>query len=716
MTRSQLITAAMAGLIIGIDNIISIIAFSSIIYQGILNNYVPMIINLFILSLIIIGTNSLLRSKINYAIAQFQDEAAILYATLAIIIYQNLPVGTSTEVIFTTTLIIIGLTTFISGFTFYLVGKFELGNIIRYLPYPVICGFFAATGRLIFSANLDLLVGQSIDYYHWVLWFSPEILLHWLPPLLAAFLIFFLKMKFKSSYILQGVFFLLIVLFYLVLYAMNITIAEADTQGFMLVSFNNISTSQSLNFHLSSFHFFFSLDLLNCIGLIILLTFIALLLNVSSLEFVTETSIDLNQELKITGQANMASGLLGGIIGYLSVSATSFVKEQGKSKITGFIALVPAAIVFFLGQQTIAFLPKLIIGAYLFYIAINFLYDWLIATWKVVSVSEYSIILLIVATSIFFNIIVAVGLGIIISTILFAFRYSMVNPIKHQFSGAIFHSSFIRKPALNKILAQHRDKIQYFKLQGFLFFGSVYNITKTIEKLSHIDYIILDFELTTNIDSSIVILFKNLKQLALKNKIKFVFCSMNDDMHASITNLSNLEKDTNWLMFFKDREQAFQWCENQLIDKYLHLHLQDLTLENQLSDIGFSAELIKVIQENIQPSCYEEGALICKEGEKASNVLLVHRGQVNVYVGHKLILTVDSGNILGEIAMYTNKKRSATLIASQVTIIYEIDIEFIQKRSVITPEIIGQFHECMAKIMASRIIAQNKRMKVFDKF
>lgn len=706
----------MAGLIIGIDNIISIIAFSSIIYQGILSNYVPMIINLFILSLIIIGTNSLLRSKINYAIAQFQDEAAILYATLAIIIYQSLPIGASTEVIFTTTLITIGCTTFIVGLIFYLVGKFELGNIIRYLPYPVICGFFAATGRLIFSANLNLLVGHPIDYHHWALWFSPEILIHWLPALIAAFLIFFLKMKFKYPYILQGIFFLLIILFYIVLHAMNVTIAEAGTRGFMLVSFNNISTSQSLDFHLSSFHFFFSLDLLNCIGLIILLSFIALLLNVSSLEFVTETSIDLNQELKITGQANMASGLLGGIIGYLSVTATTFVKEQGKSKITGFIALIPAIIVFFLGTHAVAFLPKLIIGAYLFYIAISFLYDWLIKAWKVVSASEYSIILLIVAASIFFNIIVAVGLGIVISTILFAFRYSMVNPIKHQFSGAVFHSSFMRKPDLDKILMQHRDEIQYLKLQGFLFFGSVYNINKTIEKLSNIHYIILDFELTTNIDSSLVILFKNLKQLSLKNEVTFVFCSMNDTMHASIINLSNLEKDTNWLKFFKDREQAFQWCENQLIGKYPHLHLQELNLENQLSDIGFSSELIKIIKENIQPNYYEENAIICKEGEKTSNVLLVHRGQVNVYVGRKLILTVDSGNILGEIAMYTNKKRSATLIASQTTIIYEIDIEFIQKLSATTPQLIAQFHECMAKILSNRIIAQNKRMKVFDKF
>lgn len=150
MTRSQLITASTAGLIIGIDNVISLIAFSSIIYQGVLSQYMPVVVKLFILSSIIIGTNSLLRSKIGFAIAQLQDEAAILYATLAVIIYQNLPVGLNSEAIFMTTLFIIGFTTFITGVIFYLVGKFELGNIIRYLPYPVICGFFAATGRLIF--------------------------------------------------------------------------------------------------------------------------------------------------------------------------------------------------------------------------------------------------------------------------------------------------------------------------------------------------------------------------------------------------------------------------------------------------------------------------------------------------------------------------------------------------------------------------------------
>lgn len=33
-----------------------------------------------------------------------------------------------------------------------------------------------------------------------------------------------------------------------------------------------------------------------------------------------------------------------------------------------------------------------------------------------------------------------------------------------------------------------------------------------------------------------------------------------------------------------------------------------------------------------------------------------------------------------------------------------------------TDELIGQFHECMAKILANRIIAQNNHMKIFDKF
>ncbi|HEN4755038.1 TPA: sulfate transporter, partial [Legionella pneumophila] len=82
MTRSQLILAILAGLVISIDNMISIVAFSSLIYQGALEIYIPLVINILAISVIIISASYLFMSSPPYAIAQLQDEAAILYSAM----------------------------------------------------------------------------------------------------------------------------------------------------------------------------------------------------------------------------------------------------------------------------------------------------------------------------------------------------------------------------------------------------------------------------------------------------------------------------------------------------------------------------------------------------------------------------------------------------------------------------------------------------------
>lgn len=711
MTWGQLVAAGAAGLVIGIDNIISVVAFSSIIYQGILTSFVPIIIDVMIISLIIIGTITLLRSQVSYAIAQLQDETAILYSALAIVIFNNISPASS-ESVFITTFVTIGVTTFITGLVFYIVGKFELGNIVRYLPYPVICGFLAATGRLMISATISLLVG---NYVNWFKFFTSDLLL-WLPSLMAAVFIFILKNKLGYRYILQIVLFLIIILFYLVLYVKNMDIATASREGLMLGPFESITTTSFFNyFNLSAFHFFISLEQLNSAALVILLSFIALLLNVSSLELVTDTSLDLNKELTVAGQANMFSGLIGGIVGYLSLISTSFAKEQGGSRITGFVSFIPILLVLFAGAHFIEFLPKIVIGAYLFYIAISLLYEWLIDSWSEVNFSEYIIIVLIVATSIFINIIAAVGLGIIISIFLFAFRYSLVSPIKHHFSGSVYNSPVVRSPELKNLLADKGDEIQFFQLNGFLFFGSIYTLVTTIKKLSNVHYIIFDFELISNMDSSRIILLKNLKRFAIKNDIVFVFSSMPEKMWNEIKKLINLEPGSKWLIFFSNREKALQWCEEELLAKYKKsLHLQELNLAHQLTNIGFSTDLIQFFQENARARLYKASEVICHEGDEGASLLFVHRGQVSVNIGSTVILTVNAGNILGEIAMYTTKKRSATLIANNDTVIYEFDVKLFQNLSEKNTKLICEFHQRMASILANRIVDQNRKLRIFD--
>lgn len=170
MTRSQLILAILAGLVISIDNMISIVAFSSLIYQGALEIYIPLVINILAISVIIISANYLFMSSPPYAIAQLQDEAAILYSAMALVIIKSMPSGSTNETIFITILFLLGVTTCLTGLSFYFVGKFKFGNIIRYLPYPVICGFMAATGWLVLSGTFALLTGKAL-HQNWLIFF-----------------------------------------------------------------------------------------------------------------------------------------------------------------------------------------------------------------------------------------------------------------------------------------------------------------------------------------------------------------------------------------------------------------------------------------------------------------------------------------------------------------------------------------------------------------
>jgi len=63
----------------------------------------------------------------------------------------------------------------------------------------------------------------------------------------------------------------------------------------------------------------------------ILVSVIALLLNTSSLGLLTRRDIQLDQELKVSGMANLISGLAGGLIGYQAMSLSPVCRPTDAS-------------------------------------------------------------------------------------------------------------------------------------------------------------------------------------------------------------------------------------------------------------------------------------------------------------------------------------------------------------------------------------------------
>ncbi len=54
----------------------------------------------------------------------------------------------------------------LTGVTFLVIGSFRLGNLARFIPYPVVGGFLAGTGWLLFRGGLKVAGGSGMYLKH----------------------------------------------------------------------------------------------------------------------------------------------------------------------------------------------------------------------------------------------------------------------------------------------------------------------------------------------------------------------------------------------------------------------------------------------------------------------------------------------------------------------------------------------------------------------
>ena len=53
--------------------------------------------------------------------------------------------------------------TVLCGAVFFALGKFKLGNLVRFVPYPVVGGFLAGTGWLLLKGGIYVASGVLLE-------------------------------------------------------------------------------------------------------------------------------------------------------------------------------------------------------------------------------------------------------------------------------------------------------------------------------------------------------------------------------------------------------------------------------------------------------------------------------------------------------------------------------------------------------------------------
>ena len=722
----KIFSSLVAGIMISVITVNLTISFTALIYNGELAPYLSAGISLALFSVVVISIVSALTSSLEGIISGPRSSPAVILGLSTATIASNLAGKIPPEEIFLTIVAMIALTSILAGGIFLLLGQLKLGNLVRFLPYPVIGGFLAGIGLLLVRGSLRVLTGASFHFAQIPFFFQPEIFFKWFSGFVFALLILISTRRIKHFLVMPSILVASIALFYLILWISGIPIAEASAQGWLLGPF-----PKSEGWHLLTFAAFSQanwgaiLTQTNGMLTVLVLSTIATLLQVTGIELAVGQDMDLNKELKSAGLANLLSGLSGGMLGYPAPSMSILVhKMSANSRFVGLIVAALCAVTLFFGNSMLSYLPKPIVGGLNMYIGFSFLTKWLYEGWKKFPKADYAIVVLIFGVSGAVGFLQGVSVGLVAATVLFVVNYSRGKVIRHTTTAAT-HRSNVERPRLYQQLIQKKGHWLYIiELQGFVFFGLANQLLEQVRQEMNLSklsprYILIDFRFVTGIDSSAALSFTKMKQLAQRKNIILVFTHLSPIVRKQLAiDIFNTGENEIWRIF-PDLDRGVAWCENQMIKVFesVGFAVKPKTLIQQLEKSLPKSISPENLLKYFEQKDVEEGYSLILQGDAPKGLFFIEKGEVSVFLelenGEKMrVRTAGEGTVIGELGMYLNTPATASVITEKPSVIYSLFTENLQTMEKENPKIATAFHRFIAQLLAERLVDNTRALEV----
>lgn len=719
---SQLLPSLVAGLVVGVLAVVTAISYAALIFSGDLARYVPAGIGIALFSAGTVSVIVALTSSFPGTVASVQDGPAAILALIAASIASGMSAA-AVEETFATTVAAVALTSLLTGAFFLTLGLLKLGNLTRFVPYPVIGGFLAGTGWLLVRGGVDVMVDVPLSFSQLPYLLQSDVLVRWLPGLVFAVLLLLVLRRYTNFLVMPAMVLAAIGLFYALLWLTNTSLAEASAQGWLLGPFPERELWRPLTFSaLAQVDWAVILQQTGNLGTILIISVISLLLNASGLELAVRRDIDLNRELRSAGFANLVTGLGGGLVGYHVLSDSALAHKMGaNSRLVGLFSAALCGVTFYLGAPVLAFFPRSVVGGLLLFLGLEFLVEWTYDTWFKLSRTDYFLVILILVVAGTFGFLQGVGTGLVVAAVLFVVNYSRINVVKHTLSGVNYQSNVDRATHHRRLLDEKGGQLHILKLQGYIFFGTANNLFNQIRQrasdpdLEPLRFVVLDFRLVNGLDSSALNSFIRMRQWAQAQHINLVFTHLSPELRRQFEE-GGYEKEDTILRIFPDLDHGIEYCEDQiLIAEGTSLIERKLALPEQLSEALPESINIASLTDHLKRQDVPAGYTLMRQGDPPKGIYFIESGQVTAQLEREdgrtvRLRTMGAGTVVGELGLYLGYRASASVVTVQPSTIYHLSVDGLKQMEETDPEIAAAFHKFIVHLLGERLVNTNKTL------
>jgi SulP family sulfate permease len=369
------------------------------------------------------------------------------------------------------------VSTILAGFFLIIMGFLKFGSMLKFIPYPITTGFTSGIAITIFSTQIKDFLGLTMKTIpsefipKWVAYFNN---LH----------------TFNLQSIIIGILSLLIIIFWPKINKKvpGTLIAIVITTVITLLFNLNIETIGSRFGNISSSlpvivfpHASFSMikELMLPALTIAILAGIESLLSAVVADGMIGGSHRSNMELVAQGMANICSALVGGIpvTGAIARTAAN-VKNGGRTPIAGIVHSLALLIILLLFMPYVKLIPMASLAAILIIVAYN-MGEWE-AFQRIFRAPKSDALVLLVTFSltIFFDLVIAIAIGLILASFLFMRRMADVTDVRYvvdeyEDKDQIELIDSIKTP----------ENVSLYEINGPFFFGAADKFVNVIREI-----------------------------------------------------------------------------------------------------------------------------------------------------------------------------------------------------------------------------------------
>ncbi|MEP3232323.1 MAG: SulP family inorganic anion transporter [Hyphomicrobiales bacterium] len=714
----------MAGLVLGLLNIATALSIAALIFSGPLSSELSAGVGIFLISTLFSALSLPLFSDYKANIGGPRSAQAPIFAAMGVSIVSAMS-GADAKTIAITVMITILISTLATGILMYGVGRAKLGGLVRYIPYPVMGGFFAGLGYLLIIGGLNVgLGGHSeetlLDYMT-----SKKTLTLLLPVVIVGILLYGLDKKLKHWSVVPLTMLAAGGVFYGVLFLTDTTMSEATLHHWLPPTPSATATffPPLVPSDFALVNWTAITQQAGAIAVLVFLSIIMLLLDVSGIEVVLNKDMDPNRELVAAGKTNVIGSFVGSPLTFQSVSDVLVSHKLGGTNhimVVAYSLIVFAAIA--VGPSLITWIPNFVLGSVLLFSGGGLLIVWVWDLRKKVALGDYLVVLVILAVMINFGILEGIAVGVVMAIFLFVHQYSRLSIVRSQLKADEFSSSVDRHPQEQAFLDSQRGVCEIFILQGFLFFGSASRFVDEVKALlkssdqENLRYVLIDFRAVDALDTSAANSFSKLAQLCTNADLTLILTGCSYKITKQLQNLEDIKIAGNRVVFFDDINSGIEWMDDQRLETFEGNNLggtADIAALT-LSILGdeLTSKLILDYGEIVE---LEESKMLFEQGDPGDALYFLLKGALNISIdlgdGDSLsVRTMRAGAVVGEMALFTGAARSATALAKEECTLCKLSVQTYQNLQKQHPAQAGIFHTYIIQLMSDRLSRANREV------